>query len=91
MANTTTLAQLMKDQYALHSAAKNIKEALDEIKDAMLQGKTSCELFLDWTDLPDDWVVLPETLLYLKEKGFTVKEVTDNDTLIPIRSAIISW
>ena len=91
MENTTTLAQLMKNQYAKNGILKNITEALDEIKDAMLQGKTSCELYLDWTDLPDDWVVLPETLDYLRANGFAVEEKTDGDTIVPIRSAIISW
>ncbi len=86
-----TLAQAMKNRLAPDGIVKNIAEALDEIKDAMLQGKTSCVLYLDWTDLPDDWVVLPETLNYLRANGFTVEELVDEDTLSRIRYANITW
>lgn len=53
---------------------KNIEEALEDIKDCIKSGETQCDLYLDWTDLPDDWVVFPETLDYLRENGFIVEE-----------------
>ena len=67
---------------------RNIDEALEQIKEAFSCGKDSCELFLDWTDLPDDWVVFPETLDYLRENGFDVEEKVDGNWM-PIRYAVV--
>ena len=72
---------------------KNIEEALEDIKAAMRQGSDFCDLYLDWTDLPDDWVVFPETLDYLRENGFEVEEISEErDCWLPTpRYARVTW
>ena len=78
----TTLAQEMFKEYVqkvnYEKIRKNIEEALEDIKDAMLRHAEECVLFVDWQDLPDDLVVLPETIDYLRENGFTVRVEDDN-------------
>lgn len=71
---------------------KNIEEALEDIKTSMRQGSDYCDLYLDWTDLPSDWVVFPETLKYLRENGFEVKEISEEHNWSPtIRYARVTW
>lgn len=90
-----SLAEDLYNQYApkgKQNILKNIDVALEEIKDAMCQGADFCDLYLDWTDLPDDWVVFPETLDYLRENGFEVKEIADEPNWGPtIRYAKVTW
>lgn len=88
-----TLAEEMFNKYAPKGDAsirKNIEIALEDIRDAMRQGKDNCELWKDWTDLPDDWVVMPETLDYLRENGFVVED-KETDSSWPQRYALVSW
>lgn len=71
---------------------KNIEEAIEDIKASMRQGSDYCDLYLDWTDLPDDWVVFPETLDYLRENGFEVEEISEEHNWSPsTRYARITW
>ena len=90
-----SLAEDLYNEFAPKGKAsiqKNIDEAIEDIKDAMRQGKNYCELYLDWTDLPDDWVVFPETLEFLKENGFEIEEITENPNWGPTVSyAKITW
>ena len=90
-----TLVEEMFDKYHTDgndALKKNIIEALSEIKDAMKQGKYECDLYLDWTDLPDDWVVLPNTVNYLREHGFDVEDKLHERYYSPsIRYVTVKW
>lgn len=86
-----TLAEEMFNKYhpdGSEAIQKNISVALEDIQTAMKQGKDSCELYMDWTDLPDDWVVKSETLDYLRQNGFTVEEKFDECSN---RYALVTW
>ena len=93
----TTLAQEMFKEYVQkvndEKIRKNIEEALEDIKDAMLRHEEECALLVDWQDLPDDWVVLPETIDYLRDNGFIVR-VEDDDKSgwgLQRRVAYVTW
>lgn len=90
-----SLAEDLYNEYAPKGKVniiKNIEEALEDIKVSMRQGYDYCDLYLDWTDLPDDWVVFPETLEYLKENGFKVEENAEEHNWSPTtRYARITW
>lgn len=86
-----TLAEEMFNKYhpdGSEAIQKNIAEALEDIRTAMKQGKDYCELYMDWTDLPDDWVVKSETLDYLRQNGFTVEKKYDECSN---RFALVTW
>lgn len=87
------LAQAMYKEFSPKGAAsiqKNIDIALDDIREAMMRGETSCRFDKTWTDLPDDWVIMPETIEYLKQNGFEVEEGTEGQMFV-VEYAIVTW
>ena len=73
-----TLAEEMTKKYYGDSESANYREAIEMIKKAMQQNEKYIRFDTQW-NMPEDWVVKESTIEYLKNDGFYIRKLYDED------------